>query len=229
MWVSQPGGIRLNDRVIKLQAVVEVPMFDEGPAPWPVAAAAPGSWLVLDAGCTADQVGLFVATLAARIDVASPGGGDEVVDALLAEELLIVAGGLQLSDTEAGTVVVPGCCCGLEDWREWIRVFTDGSPWLGHDPGPEVEVIGLDLRVWQDGGPNRERGRWAEKWAEQRVDLPRRRLPQLLLGVQRDLVGFLNALAKWAEQTGIGPRGTALVEMIDQNFAITAPLELPAS
>ena len=123
----------------------------------------------------------------------------------------------------------PGCCCGLEDWREWIRVLTDGSPRLGHDPGPEVEVIGLDLRVWHDGGPNRERGRWADKWAEQRVDFPCRELPRLLLGVQRDLVGFLNALAEWAEQTGIGPRGTALVEMIDQNFAATAPLELPAS
>ncbi|MFI5492665.1 hypothetical protein [Actinoplanes sp. NPDC051859] len=211
--------------MIKLQAGIEVPMFDEGPAPWPVAAAAPGSWLVLDAGCTADQVGLFVAALAARIDVASPGSRDEVVDALLAEEFLIVAGGLRLSDTEAGTVVVPGCCCGLEDWREWIRVRTDCSPWLGHDPGPEVEVIGLDLRVWQDGGPNRERGRWAE----QRVDLPRRELPELLLGVQRDLVGFLNGLAQWAEQTGIGPRGAELVAMIDQNFAVTAPLELPAS
>ena len=215
--------------MIRLQAVVEVPMFEEGPAPWPVAAAAPDSWLVLDAGCTADQVGLFVATLAARIDVAPPGGRDEVVDALLAEELLIVAGGLQLSDTEAGTVVVPGCCCGLEDWREWIRVLTDGSPWLGHDPGPEVEVIGLGLRVWQDGGPNRERGRWADRWAEQRVDFPRRELAPLLLGVQRDLVGFLNALAKWAEQTGIGSRGAALVEMVDQSFAVTAPLELPAS
>jgi hypothetical protein len=82
--------------------------------------------------------------------------------------------------------------------------------------------------VWQDGGPNRERGRWAERWAEQRVDLPCRVLPQLLLGVQRDLVGFLDALAGWADQAGIGPRGTALVEMIDKSFAITAPLELPA-
>ncbi len=202
-------------------------MFDDGSVPWPVAAVVPGSWLVLNAACTAEQVGLFVATLAARIDVASPGGRDEVVDALLAEELLIVPGGLQLSDTSAGTVVVPGCCCGLEDWREWTRIFTDGSPWLGHDPGPEVEVVGEDLRVWQDGGPNRERGRWAEQWAEQRVDLPRRALPQILLGVQQDLVGFSGVLAEWAEQAGMGQRGAALVAGVDHNFAIAAPLELP--
>lgn len=98
-------------------------MFDEGPVPWPVAAAVSDSWLVLDAECAADQVGLFVATLAARIDVASPGGRDEVVDALLAEELLIVAGGLQLSDTEAGTVVVPG-----------LLLWSGGL--AGMDPGP---------------------------------------------------------------------------------------------
>jgi hypothetical protein len=218
----------LNDRVIMMQGVVEVPRFDNGSAPWPIAAVAPGSWLVLDAGCTAEQVGLFVATLAERIDVASPGGRDEVVDALLAEKTLIVSGGLRLSDTSAGVEIVPGCCCGLEDWREWIRILTGGSPWLGHDPGPGVEVMGEELRVWQDGGPNREPGRWADQRAEQRVDLPRRALPQHLSGVQRDLVGFLDALARWAEQTMIGPRGTALVKLIDESFAITAPLELPA-
>lgn len=218
-----PGRVGLNDRVIMMEAVIQVPMLDEGSAPWPVAAVAPGSWLVLNAGCIAEQVGLFVAALAARIDVAYPGGRDEVADALLAEEMLIVPGGLRLSDTSAGTVVVPGCCCCLEDWREWIRVLTDGSPWLGHDPGPEVEVIGEALRVWQDGGPDRERGRWAE----QRVDLPRRALPQLLLGVQQELVGFLGVLAEWAGQAGLGQRGAALEKSVDRNFAIAAPLELP--
>jgi hypothetical protein len=145
------------------------------------------------------------------------------VDALLAEELLIVPGGLQLSDTSAETTVVPGCCSGLENRREWIQVFTGGSPWLGHDPGPAVEVIGDDLRVWQDGGPDRHRGRWAER----RVDLPCRALPQLLVGVQQDLVGFLDALARWAEQAGMGPRGAALAKSVDRNFAIAAPLDLP--
>lgn len=207
-----------------MQAVVQVPAVHAGWAPWPVAPAAPGSWLVLSAGCTAEQVGLFVAVLAAYMDVASPGGRAEVVDALLAEEMLIVPGGLQVSETNTGTVVVPGCCAGLEDWREWAQVVTGGSPWLGHDPGPEVEVIGGDVRVWQDGGPDRHRGRSAEQY----VDLQGRVLPQLLLGVQQDLVGFLDVLAGWAEQTGMGRRGAALVKAVDRNFAVTAPLEIPA-
>ena len=45
---------------------------------------------------------------------------------------------------------------------------------------------------------------------------------------QRDLVGFLAALTASAERAGMGRRGTDLVETIDKNFAITAPLDLPA-
>ncbi|MFG1780740.1 hypothetical protein ACGFIG_30490 [Micromonospora sp. NPDC049048] len=209
--------------MIMMQAVIEVPMLDGEPAPpWPVEPSPPGSWLVLHAGCTDEQTGLFVAALANRIDVMPPGGRDEVVDALLAEELLIATGGLRVSDARVGTSVMPGCCSGLEDWRDWAQPLTGGSPWLGHDPGPEVEAIGDALRVWQDGGPNRHRGRWAGHY----VDLPRRTLPQLLTGVQRDLVGFLDSLSGWATRCGLGQRGRALVRTVDQNFAITAPLDL---
>lgn len=209
-----------------MQAVIEVPAFDAGsPQPWPVASVAPASWLVLDANCTDEQVGLFVATLAARVEVRPPAGRDEVVAALLAEELLIVAGGLQLIDTVTGTAVVPGCCAGLEDWRDWAQVLAGGSPWLGHDPGPEVEISDEDLLVWQDGGPNRHRGRWAGI----HVVVPRLVLPGLLRNVQQDLVSFLAALDAWTTRIGLSERGTALVETVDRNFAITMPLELPTS
>ncbi|GAB3831656.1 hypothetical protein ACFPIJ_29580 [Dactylosporangium cerinum] len=69
-----------------------------------------------------EEVGLFVAALAHRRDVASPAGRDEVVDTLLAEECLIVAGGLRLTDTVIGTAVLPGCCVGLENWRDRVQV-----------------------------------------------------------------------------------------------------------
>ncbi len=226
MPLSGAGNVGLNDVMITMRAVIEVPMFDSRAAlPWPVEPLAPGSWLVLNADCADRQIGLFVAASANRIDVASPGGRYEVVDALLAEELLIVAGGVQVGDTRTGTTVVPGCCSGLADWREWAQLFTGGSPWLGHDPGPEVEVVGDDLRVWQDGSSNRHRGHWADR----RVDLPSGALAPLLMRVQRDLVGFLDALAEWAARAGLGQRGTALVKAVDQSLAITAPLDLLAS
>ncbi|MET8152436.1 hypothetical protein ACIBSW_18725 [Actinoplanes sp. NPDC049668] len=211
--------------VIKMQAVVEVPSFDTGsPPPWPVAPMAARSWLALAADCTDPQVGLFVAALAHRLDVAVPGGRDEVVDTLLTEEFLIVSGGLRLVDTVTGTAVVPGCCAGLEDWRDWAQAVAGGSPWLGHDPGPEIEVVGDDLRVWQEGGPDRERGRWART----KVLLPRDALPGLLMDVHRELRGFLAALDAWATRIGLGERGDALVATVDRHFSITAPWELPA-
>jgi hypothetical protein len=208
----------VNDTVITMQAVVEVPTR-AGPPPWPVAPLPAGSWLELNAGCTDGQVGLFVSALAGGIDVAPPGGRHEVADALLAEELLIAAGGLRVGDTRTAMVVVPGCCAGLEDWRDWAQVLTGGAPWWGHDPGPEVEVVGEDLRIWQDGGANRHRGHWAGR----HVDIPGYALPRLLRDVRRDLVGFLDALAGWAARTGLGQRGGALVAAVDSNFAVTAP------
>jgi hypothetical protein len=42
---------------------------------------------------------------------------------------------------------------------------------LGHDPGPEVET-GEDLRVWQDGGPNRHDGASIASTADHEVSLP---------------------------------------------------------
>lgn len=211
--------------MVTMQAVIEVPAFDAGsPRPWPVASVTAGSWLRLDAGSTDEDVGLFVAALAHQLDGEFPAGRDEIVNTLLAEELLIVAGGLQLVDTATGRTVVPGCCAGLEDWRDWAQVLTEGSPWLGHDPRPEVEAADDDLRVWQDGGQNRHHGRWAGI----NIVVPRLLLPDLLRNAQQDLVGFLAALQAWTGRIGLGENGAALVEAVDQNFAITTPLVLPA-
>lgn len=208
-----------------MQAVVEVPFFDaEWSPPWAVAPMSAGSWLALTTDCNDQQVGLFVAALARPLDVAAPGGRDEVVDTLLAEEFLIAPGGLRLVDTVTGTAVVPGCCAGLEDWRDWVQAIAGESPWLGHDPGPEVELVGEELRVWQDGGPGRKQGRLAGT----NVVMHRLALPGLLMDVQRDLLGFLSALGAWATRIGLEERGQALVEAVDRNFAITASLNLPA-
>jgi hypothetical protein len=183
---------------------------------------APYSWLVLDGGCGDEQVGLFVAALTNGVDVPVQGGRDDVVDALLAEEMLLVVGGLQVRDSGTGAVVVPGCCAGLENWRDWTQVPAGDPPWLGHAPDPEIEVLGDRLRVWQDSGPNRHRGRWAGV----HVDLPQAALPALLMNVRSDLAGFLVVPADWAERLGLGARGRALAEAIDRDFAITSPLDL---
>lgn len=116
--------------------------------------------------------------------------------------------------------MVPGCCAGLEDWREWAEVLTGSSPWLGHDPTPEVEIGANELRVWQDSGANRR--------AAESVVVARSLLPDLLNEVHRDLVGFLSRVQVWTERYSLGSNGTDLVEVVDRNFDVTAPLRFQA-
>ncbi|SNY70094.1 hypothetical protein [Paractinoplanes atraurantiacus] len=140
---------------------------------------APCAWVVLNADCTDEQIGLFHTTLAAL------GDSTEITDAYLAEEILIINGGLRLRDTTSGHVIEP-----------------------------VIETVGDDLRVWPD----------TEK-RDHHIDVPRAALPQLLAGIQRDLIGFLEAFAAWAPRHGLGDRAEALVSALDDGFAISAPLQ----
>jgi hypothetical protein len=168
-------------------------------------------WLALHGGCTDEQVGLFVAVLANPIGGSPPSSLSRTIEDLLAQELIIIDGGLQLSDTAAGVSVNPGCCAGLEDWRDWSQVLAGGgSPWLGHTPDPEIEVAGDLLRVWRDRGHHGVR-----------LELPKASLPALMKDVHADLVGFLAAVADWTERLKSGPRGGALVQEIARLLAIT--------
>jgi len=103
-----------------------------------------------------------------------------------------------------------------------MEIRASASPWLGHDPSPEVEFLDDGLRVWQDGGPNRRQGRCAGVY----VDVPRSVLSALLMGVQQDLVSFIRVLHGWAQRIGSGHRRDALVKTIDRSFAVSAALDL---
>ncbi|MFC9965284.1 hypothetical protein ACFVH4_13680 [Nocardia ignorata] len=206
--------------MITMQAVVEVPNFDfEPPQPWPVLPAEPYSFVPIHRGCSDAEVGLFVSGLTRGLE--TTGSRDEVVTALRAEETLLQPGGLRLTDTVTGAVIEPGCCAGLEEWREWVDVLTGTPPWLGHGPTPEVEIGVDELRVWQDSGADRQ--------AAQSVVVERSSLPGLLNRVHRDLVGFLACVQAWSERGRLGSKGTDLVEAIDRSFHVTAPLIFPGS
>ncbi|XVU20989.1 hypothetical protein ACQPZJ_27385 [Actinoplanes sp. CA-054009] len=203
--------------MITAKAVFEVEPLDASTAPaWPVAADGPWSWVALDAHCTDEQVGLFVAVLASRIEVPLSDGAAQAAEALVAEEVLLINGGLRLHDSATATIVVPGCCAGLENWRDWADVLSGDPIWLGHAPEPQIEMIGENLRLWQDG-------RHRDDSAGSHIDIPRAALPTMLLDVQNDLLGFLKALTGWADRVGLGQRALSLVEAIDESFKITSP------
>lgn len=167
--------------MILMQPVLEVP--DGG-----------GDLLVLSGALTAAEV----ATALTGISRASGGLADA--------ECLIAPGGLRLSDTATGVVVPPGCCVGLEDWREWTALGRGEAPgWLGHDPGTEVTFLPGDrIRVRVTDGRSEP------------LELRREDVEPLLAGVRAGLLGFLDRVAEH------GPRdGGVLVRMLDAEFRIT--------
>lgn len=209
--------MRLNGAVIRLRAVVQVAAPRDEPAPWPVAQLAPYTWLALSGDCTDEELGTFVALLAAGMDVPPAASPAQMVDALLAEDLLLLAGGLEVHDTDTAATVRPGCCAGLEDWREWTKVLSGVSPWLGHDPWPKAEFLDDRLRILQDGS----------RPAERYIDISCSAMSGLLSGVQHDMLGFLGALRVWTQRMKLGSRGEELVGAVDQSFRISTPLDLP--
>jgi len=126
----------------------------------------------------------------------------------------VLPGGLALEDQD-GRVLRPGCCSGLETWREWFSVSkASSSPWMGHDPAPWIEDRGDVLRVWSDGGLSER------PLAAFSIDVQRDELSFELRRVEQDLQGFLQRLDTWAESQD--PKAArAFVARFDHMFEIT--------
>ncbi|WP_318218799.1 hypothetical protein [Streptomyces sp. SCL15-6] len=128
-------------------------------------------------------------------------------------ERVIAPGGLRIRDTASGVTVAPGCCSGLEDWRDWLGLVNGEEPWLGHDPTPHIEHLGAKVRLWPDEDPSEKSF----------IDLPLDQLPELLGSVRDQLVGFLAAVEAWAAQHAPA-LAARLVAKLDEDLAISAPL-----
>ncbi|MBM80865.1 MAG: hypothetical protein CMJ78_09750 [Planctomycetaceae bacterium] len=92
---------------------------------------------------------------------------------------------------EGAPPIIPGCCCGLESWREWLEVSSGGkAPWTGHDPSPLIEREEDIIRIWSDGGlGGADACHSIEFTLDQFIDA--------LNCVQSDLKDFLEALEHW--------------------------------
>ncbi|MEV0644473.1 hypothetical protein AB0I28_04350 [Phytomonospora sp. NPDC050363] len=179
--------------MIVFRAVVEVPWTPlEARPPWPVTDMPLGSWLTLGPDCRDGDFGLFLAILAAPLDIAPSAAPAEIAAALLAEECLLIPGGIQVHDDSAGQSISPGCCSGLEDWRDWKSLLQGNEPWLGHDPTPEFAFLAGHFRLWQDGG--------AARATSSCVDIPRADLTAHLAAVHNDLAAFRDAFSTWSHR-----------------------------
>jgi hypothetical protein len=205
---------------VRMVVVVEAPWPGEWTAPWPVAAFAPGELIVLDGAASPETVGAVVAHLARYNHHRAPegtsidGSGAEVLRAIMEMDRPLLPGGVRVRDG-AGNAVEPGCCCGVEGWRQWLAV-TDGetSPWMGHDPWGWVEHEADALRVRcrpESGEPGDD--------ATTTIIVPRADLPRLLAGIEADLRAFLPRLHEWA--VAIDPAyGARLAERFEAAFVV---------
>ncbi|MGW6480550.1 hypothetical protein ACWGDS_22085 [Streptomyces sp. NPDC055059] len=74
----------------------------------------------------------------------------EAIRRLLETDKVIAPGGLRVHDTRTNVTVRPGCCCGLEAWREWLDVAGGETLWLGHDPSQRLEHADEVVQLWPD-------------------------------------------------------------------------------
>jgi hypothetical protein len=178
--------------------------------------------LHVSANMSAQEVGAAMAALHPHGLDEADGGPREITSVLRAiaeAKCLIVPGGLLARDTETGVRIPPSCCCGLEDWREWVSVPSGGQPWLGHSPAPWVEHFDGAVRIWPDGGmgedcPSTDRA----------ITAPLDAVTAQLHTAHQDLRGFLDAASQWAHD--LAPSmASEVTAKLDEAFLITKPLE----
>ncbi|MFF8503906.1 hypothetical protein ACF07L_25100 [Streptomyces anulatus] len=87
---------------------------------------------------------------------------------------------MRISDTATGATLLPGCCNGLDERRDWLEVV-DGTGWtsFGHDPSPLAERDGEVVRLTVD----------AEHDNSPVMEGPVTDLRRLLAGAEQDLIG----------------------------------------
>jgi hypothetical protein len=207
-------------RVIIVQPVLEAHPSD-GFSLWPVAEAESYDHLPLSGELSPAEVGTAVMSIAGCNNVDPPAGApprpaDPVaafLHGLLTMDDLFAAGGLRVTDTATGIVLLPGCCIGLEDWRNWSLAL-DGGPApssydFGHDPSPTVERVGETVRLTVDG----------EQDDSPVIEVTAAELRHLLAGAEKDLTGFLNQVSGWAARELPG-HATSIVAAVSRALDI---------
>lgn len=185
---------------------------------WPVAETESSGFLPLNARLSPVEVGTAVMRIVACNDVDPDGDRpprpaaalDSFLHGLLTFDDLFAAGGLRVTDTSTGVTFLPGCCDGLEDWRDWHR-FVDGGGLLGfgHDPvSPVAERFGDTVRLTVN----------AEQHDSAVIELSVTGLRRLLAGAERDLRDFLTLATDWSSTHLPGhcvPVTAALARVLD--------------
>ena len=138
----------------------------------------------------------------------------ERIQRLAEADECVLAGGLIASKDDFS--LLPGCCCGLEDWTEWkgLSPGTD-SPWLGHDPSPWVETL-EDLVMLHAGGALDES---PDKITRDTLEVSYEELNAAVARAESDLISFMTGLRECLRHE-YGTTGDKLARKIAGWFSI---------
>jgi len=109
--------------------------------------------------------------------------------------------------------ITPGCCCGLEDWRDLLTIPEGDSPWMGHDPNPSCTFAEDRIRFVGDA----ETEDYIEMSLHDVVD----DLRQFHVTLER----FISSLKAWLLKLGV-TEIAAFMRKFDNSFAISADTRL---
>lgn len=193
-------------------------------AQWPTAVPRADRLLALSGQMSLLEVGTAMAVLTSYNHDDSDGSAPDTeagirrIQNLLGVDLVTAPGGILLQDTTTGVVIAPGCCFGLENWRDWLDLINGEELWLGHGTATHVEHQGTLVKVWPDTDPP----------AKIPIELLLAELPDLLQTVHDKLNGFLALAEQWASRyaPALAP---ALIAKLNEDLNIDTPLENPQS
>ncbi|MFJ6050493.1 hypothetical protein [Streptomyces sp. NPDC092307] len=178
-----------------MQPVLEM-YAPEGFDLWPVADIEPFEFLPLGGELSPAAVGAAMMRIADYNHVDSEDAlrsadalGSFLHGLLTREDDVVAPGGLRVIDTSTGVSFQPGCCDGLESWRDWHRFLDDGDLLaFGHDPvSPVAELFGDTVKLTVN----------AECRDSPVIALSVTELRHLLAGAERDVVDFHALAADW--------------------------------
>ncbi|MFD1536228.1 hypothetical protein [Nonomuraea guangzhouensis] len=182
---------------------------------WPIAEPSSDRLLALSGQMSPAEVGTAMAVIFKYNHIPVVHAADmteaHLEQHLAQREALIAPGGLRFRDATTNVEVTPGCCFGLENWRDWWDVVHGQEPWLGHDPTPHIQHNGQVIQLRQDGLDT----------PAPPIEITRSELSNLLTTAQQRLTGFLNLAQRWTAGTTPGLAGR-LIAVLDEHLMITA-------
>ncbi|GEM_PF-2333640 len=194
--------------MVKLTPVLQM---NPGPAYAWAPDYAPYQWVDLTGDAADADVANAVAALACYGDEPEGETLEQVLRSMMAKENRVVAGGLRAE--RDGVIIEPGCCCGLERWRDWFDVKPGGdSPWLGHDPDAYVECATERAIIHADAAPG------AEAIAVDYAELSAARI-----AADATFTDFVRRLQEWLTRHAPGAAGFA--DYFIEQFDVSPPLD----